>query len=293
MPKEYCMKKPDMLASFILLAVLAAVPCSAQQSYKFNLPANDEPIYGTWVNAEYSGWGGFNAQKWVYLNWGFGRLFNLAADEIPSYEWTFIIVEKWADAGGSTLYKLYLQDDKGKEYYLARVSGNRKTLEFVRGAGFPKESDLQPTDSSYRFYRRQQLQEKISNEDAWKKIVGEWVNTEYSGSQPYTQKTVVRPDFQCEDWDKLTDTTPSGVWAAKLNNSWKDEKGYLYCQLSWEYVSQEFKGNKGVQLWRLDPSGKDLEFKSWVTTDVSRFPNTIKENEPGMKPSFYFIYHRK
>ena len=58
-------------------------------------------------------------------------------------------------------------------------------------------------------------------------------------------------------------------------------------------MSQEFNGNKGVLLWRLDPSGKDLEFNSWVTMDLSSFPNTIKEKAPNLKPSFYFIYHKK
>jgi hypothetical protein len=150
------MKKSSLLLPAIcLLAVVCVLPCAAQETYNFALPSRDEPIYGTWVNPSYSGWGWANAQKWVFLSWGRAGVVPMVSEENLSYDETFILVEKWAGDGGSTLYKLFIQDKDLRQYYLARVSADRARLEFVVGAGFPDESELTPTNSSYRTFRRQ------------------------------------------------------------------------------------------------------------------------------------------
>jgi beta-lactamase regulating signal transducer with metallopeptidase domain len=135
--------------------------------------------------------------------------------------------------------------------------------------------------------------EKPSDQEVWNKFVGAWVNEEYPGYQPYVQKLVLRPDMVGEDWNKVTDTTADSAWAVKVHKSWTDDKGYLYCQLQYEYVSEKWKGSAGVGLQRLDPTGKVFELNSWVTKDFSRFPEGITESPPDARPSFYFMYHRR
>jgi hypothetical protein len=143
------------LAGLCILAALIALPCAGQQTYAFTLPAKDEPIYGTWVNTAYSAWSWTNAQKYVFLGWGLCEIYTSASDESASYEESYILVEKGAGAGGSTLYKLFLQGKDNRNFILAHVSADRKTLEFAHGAGFPTESDIDPASSLYRIYHRQ------------------------------------------------------------------------------------------------------------------------------------------
>jgi hypothetical protein len=126
----------------------------AGKVYQFQLPEKDEPIYGTWVNPEYSGENYLYAQKWVYLNWGYGKELAKVDDTDPLYEWTFILVEKRIDRIGNIWYKVLNQWASGRDYDLIRISKDLETLECVTGAGFPEEGSLVQTDSSYRIFKK-------------------------------------------------------------------------------------------------------------------------------------------
>ena len=129
----------------------------AQQAFNFKLPETSEPIYGTWVNPENAGTYWRDAQKWVFSNWGFGTLFEKASDEQPAKQFTFILVEKWADSEGNTWYKAYQQFSVGRFYLTVRIGGNSTVLELLLAGGFMKESDLDPktTKGMYLSFHRE------------------------------------------------------------------------------------------------------------------------------------------
>lgn len=145
------------LAFFLVipLFLLPSAVCMAQQTYSYRLPESNEPIYGTWVNEQYAGDHYWTAQRLVYLNWGYRMVYNTLADESSSFETTYTLVEKWKDAKGNTMYKELLQGRGVKLYELLSISKDGNTLELVQGAGFPKESDLDRNNSSYKIFHRQ------------------------------------------------------------------------------------------------------------------------------------------
>jgi hypothetical protein len=91
----------------------------------------------------------------VYTTWGRGEYYNKISDKSYSFEWTFILVEKWTDAKGDIWYKAFNQYRNGKEYFLIKTSKGGTVFEYVEGAGFPKVSELDPKSNSYRVYYRQ------------------------------------------------------------------------------------------------------------------------------------------
>lgn len=124
--------------------------------YKFRLPGEFEPIYGTWVNSKYPGTLMY-AQKWVYYEWGYGELFLRTSDKDPSSRNTFILVEKWEDNDGNTWYKELDILPNGERFFcLNRISSDGDTFEEIWGIGdFPKESEMNPASSSYHVYYRE------------------------------------------------------------------------------------------------------------------------------------------
>jgi hypothetical protein len=56
---------------------------------------------------------------------------------------------------GDVWYKKYQQGPMWKNYFLVKISNKGTVLEFVLGAGFPAESDLNPKNPSYQIYYRQ------------------------------------------------------------------------------------------------------------------------------------------
>jgi hypothetical protein len=149
------MKKWIILSALAFLAVIMAVPLLADDKiYKFRIPEKDEPIYGTWINEEYTGENYLYAQKWTFLSWGYEKEYLKVEDADVSYECTFILVEKRIDDAGNTWYKVLKQRPVAKQYDLVKISKDLKVLERVTGAGFPEESDLVATTTSYRMLQK-------------------------------------------------------------------------------------------------------------------------------------------
>jgi hypothetical protein len=68
----------------------------------------------------------------------------------------------------------------------------------------------------------------LSDEEAYKRFVGTWVNTDYPGTLYQSQITVIRPDHVGEDWLFPDSTGPASQWTIKVRN--QVEKGDTYCQ---------------------------------------------------------------
>ena len=134
---------------------LASLQVFAQTTYSFKMPEANEPIYGTWVNTKYTGAGPSREQKLVYTNWGYRGSYYLAADKDFAYEWTFVLLDKRTDGKGDVWYKEFDQASWGKGNRLVKISNNGTVLEIVEVAGFPKESELNSKNPSYRIYYRQ------------------------------------------------------------------------------------------------------------------------------------------
>jgi hypothetical protein len=150
------MKLPVMTVLAVVLSLLPGSWCSAQNIYKFALPANNEPIYGTWINKDYSGNVPEYAQMYVYYIWGFGETYNRAIDVTPSEKWTYILVEKWTDQQGNTWYKEYAQSADSSNYSLDRISKDGSVMETLYNMrALPQERELDPKNyDKYRIYYR-------------------------------------------------------------------------------------------------------------------------------------------
>jgi len=149
------MKARVLVACLLSFAILAGVSGFAQETYKFRVPGDREPFYGTWVNKDYANLR-HTFPKFVYHDWGYAEGFKLAGDETAAVKFTFILVEKWTDSKGNTWYKELEQAKGAKNYLLCRISKDGTTLEQIyRSTGFPMESDLSPKHPNYWIFRRQ------------------------------------------------------------------------------------------------------------------------------------------
>jgi hypothetical protein len=143
----------SLVICFFLIAL--GRPILAEENiYQFRLPEKNEPIYGIWINEQYSGQNYLYAQKWEFLSWGYEKEYAKVEDTDVVYECTYILVEKRLDPEGNTWYKVLKQRPVARQYDLVRISKDLRVLERVTGAGFPDESDLVPTSTSYRTLTR-------------------------------------------------------------------------------------------------------------------------------------------
>jgi len=126
------------------------------------VPAENEEIYGTWVNPSYRTgvgelyWAWF-AQKMIYKPGGTLEAYDAVAD-IGHFSAEYKIIDKWSDSEGNTYYKLYTKwGDKtyGQKtvYELHKVSNSGLTLEYINTYDeYPTEFD---TDHpQYHIYNR-------------------------------------------------------------------------------------------------------------------------------------------
>ena len=144
------------VACVVLFVLLSGGAGFAQQTYKFQIPTDNEPFYGTWVNPEYAGTTWKTLQKFVYFSWGDAESFKKVSDEKRFGTFNFILVEKWADSKGNTWYRELEQAKGVRNYGLCRISKDGKTMEAVfRSSGFPAESDLGPNSPNYYLFHRQ------------------------------------------------------------------------------------------------------------------------------------------
>jgi len=122
----------------------------------------DDPLFGTWVNAEYEGNAEFSAKMVIYPG---GR--ELDYDQVSSteleWEGKFSIEETWNDAEGNRWYKgrgtwwdptaKYM--GQGDWYFLHKIKPGGTTLESVSSqAGYPEE--MGPIGGFYGTWSRQE-----------------------------------------------------------------------------------------------------------------------------------------
>ena len=131
-------------------------------------------------------------------------------------------------------------------------------------------------------------QKTLSDEEAYQRFVGTWVNTDYPGTPYQSHVTVIRPDHVGEDWLFVDSTSPAASWAIKVKKTWVDEKGDTYCQFFYQNI--DFPTQKYGVLMRVDKAGKIWEscFKRVVTEETAVYPDEI---DPSI--AFYWIYYRK
>ena len=129
----------------------------------------------------------------------------------------------------------------------------------------------------------------LSDEEAYRRFVGTWVNTEYAGTPEQAQVTVVKPDYVGEDWLTLDSESPVAQWKFIVKKTWVDEKGNTYCQ----YIAPSAKNPGWLNAWlmRVDKARKVIEFQ-WGSAEISesalRFPKTIDPED-----RMYSILYRK
>ena len=129
----------------------------------------------------------------------------------------------------------------------------------------------------------------LSDEEAYLRFVGTWVNTEYPGTPQQAQVTVVKPDYVGEDWLTPDSESPVAQWKFIVKKTWVDEKGNTYCQ----YIAPSAKNPGWLNAWlmRVDKARKVIEFQ-WGSAEISesalRFPKTINPED-----RMYSILYRK
>ena len=131
--------------------------------------------------------------------------------------------------------------------------------------------------------------EMLSNEQAYQRVVGTWVNLAYPGAQQRSQVTVIRPDNVAEDRPSPTSTVLDGQWTITVKRTWVDDKANNYCQFFGRYI--EGSTRKFAGLMRVDKAGKAIEFQYGsysVAEGTLAFPETIDSNR-----ETYWIYYRQ
>ena len=152
------------LASILILAIVLLViagSCATKKEAvaekEYYIPKFDEELCGTWINEEYNSTS-FSGKKRLYL-WGYYAAYRPADSEVAQAKGTFVIVDKWADSEGNIWYKTYLRFSGSTTIFheLDKISNNGNTWEYAyTTTDFPSESDLNPDNTRYRIYYRQE-----------------------------------------------------------------------------------------------------------------------------------------
>jgi hypothetical protein len=136
---------------------------------------------------------------------------------------------------------------------------------------------------------------KLSDEEAYQRFVGKWVNTDYPGTLEFTQVTVIRPDFVGEDWSFPKSTNPIGEWTIKIKKTWVDEKGNTYLQSYNTRTKPEDKQHSAAALMRVDKKGKVWEccVKPFGFGKAPSFEDAVYPEKIDPNLQWYYIYYRK
>lgn len=119
-----------------------------------------EDIWGTWVTTKKPKGDSLHvSQKRVFTSGGEIKFYFYESSQSPEFEGTYVVAEKWTDAGKNTWYKIKATGkslrygDKAGWYMLTRISDSGKTLEYVY---HPLEyhKKLDPDHPSYRILYR-------------------------------------------------------------------------------------------------------------------------------------------
>jgi hypothetical protein len=142
----------------------------------------------------------------------------------------------------------------------------------------------------------------IPNEEAWSKLLGEWVNPEYSGIPPSSGKLVIRDDLTIAHFGNPDSVQHYAILKLAPRKSWSDREGYVYLQ--GHYTNVGSPGDMGAMLYRVDGLGKTLEYavifavpESGETAEFGFRMLDKWESGPGKQGSLItirrFVYHRR
>jgi hypothetical protein len=128
----------------------------------------------------------------------------------------------------------------------------------------------------------------LSDEEAYQRFVGIWVNNNYPGTLHQSQLTVIRPDFVGEDRLFPDSSTAEGEWRIKVEKTWVDPKGNTLCRFQIRY----YKGSNfvGTALMQVDRRGKVLQINSREACEHSTV-DFLERIDPLMNN--YWVYYRK
>jgi len=135
----------------------------------------------------------------------------------------------------------------------------------------------------------------LSDEEAYQRMVGTWVNTEYPGTLEFSQVTVIRPDYVGEDWLTPKSTSAAGQWTMKIKKTWVDEKGYTYSQSYNTRTAPEDMRHSVAFLMRVDRKGKVWEccVKPFGFGKPPSFEEAVYPEKIDPSLQWYYIYYRK
>jgi hypothetical protein len=145
------MKTTKLISGVVSILVLLAFTLSYAEEEKAYIPKDDEEIYGTGVNTDYSL---AQMQKMIVKPIEIIR-FSSATDE-SSYQYmlTFTIIDKWTDSEGNIWYRTENKDTFGLVYYvLYKVSSSGSILEYV-WSHYEYPTEIDPNHVEYRIFHR-------------------------------------------------------------------------------------------------------------------------------------------
>ena len=131
----------------------------------------------------------------------------------------------------------------------------------------------------------------LTDEEAYQRFVGTWMNTEYAGTPEQVQVTVVKPDHVGEDYPLPDSTSPTAHWNFIVQKTWVDEKGNTNCQ----YIAPSTRNPGWLNAWlmRVDKARKVLEFQ-YGGYDLSeaalKFPQTVDPND---RQGYTILFRKK
>ena len=142
-------------------------------------------------------------------------------------------------------------------------------------------------------------QQKLSEEQAFLRFVGTWVNEVYPGDMFQPEVRVIRADQVGEDRLFASSTDACAVWAIKVLKTWTDPKGSTCCQFSWKMTegflpdySRSSVRKTGSGVMRVDKAGKIWEATLLWGGSEGACPKEI-DTEARTYAYRYFIYYRK
>jgi len=135
----------------------------------------------------------------------------------------------------------------------------------------------------------------LSDEEAYQRFVGRWVNKDYPGTLDFTQVTVIRPDHVGEDWQFLKSTYALGEWKIRIRKTWVDEKGYTYVQSYNTRTKPADMQHSSAFLMRVDKKGKVWEccVKPFAQPRTPTFEEAVYPEKIDPSLQWYWIYHRE
>jgi hypothetical protein len=142
------MKSLLVLILGVTLVALAASVMAAERGY---FATDNEPLYGTWVNMDYTS---RPAQRLVFKLDGTFEVFYNVDSKNPNFRGRYLITGRWNDAAGNIMYKTCFVGNWGFEGYgLHRISNSGNTREAVVNP-YEHSKEIDPKVGSYTIYFR-------------------------------------------------------------------------------------------------------------------------------------------